>query len=338
MENMETPEYKKIINKENIHIIESEYNIKIHNAKQLFIGCDKNTFVYRLESDNNKVYFLKIRTGVFNESSINIPYELSQKIGRHIIEPLKTIKDHLYIKMSDYTIILYPFILGKSGREIDLSEKQWAEFGKLLYKIHSFQLSKEIHVIPYEKYNTEYRIKLIEYIQKINEKQTLNDYAKQFSDLLISKQKLINIILKRTEELFDEIIKMDRNYCLCHGDIHAGNLFISDNNELYVVDWDTLIMAPKERDLMFIGGGIANKWNTKNEENYFYKGYGRQNNINKIIMAYYRYERIIEDVVEFYDQFFEKDTKKKNQKIILEVVNNMFASNNVVELALLLDK
>ena len=30
---------------------------------------------------------------------------------------------------------------------------------------------------------------------------------------------------------------------------------------------------PKERDLMFIGGGVANVWNKPHEETLFYKGY-----------------------------------------------------------------
>lgn len=31
-------------------------------------------------------------------------------------------------------------------------------------------------------------------------------------------------------------------------------------------------MAPKERNLMFIGGGVANVWNNPREEKFFYKG------------------------------------------------------------------
>ena len=31
---------------------------------------------------------------------------------------------------------------------------------------------------------------------------------------------------------------------------------IGTNGALYIVDWDELIMAPKERDLMYIGGGL----------------------------------------------------------------------------------
>ncbi len=54
-------------------------------------------------------------------------------------------------------------------------------------------------------------------------------------------------------------------------------------------------MAPKERDLMFIGGGVANVWNKPHEEKYFYKGYGSIE-INIAILAYYRHERIVEDI------------------------------------------
>ncbi len=34
---------------------------------------------------------------------------------------------------------------------------------------------------------------------------------------------------------------------------------IDKEEALYIVDWDTLIFAPKERELMFIGAGI---WDT----------------------------------------------------------------------------
>ncbi len=32
-------------------------------------------------------------------------------------------------------------------------------------------------------------------------------------------------------------------------------MLIDANDALYIVDWDNPILAPKERDLMFIGGG-----------------------------------------------------------------------------------
>ena len=329
-------EYNKEINEESIHNIQNVYKIKIISIKQLFIGADKNSFVYMVKSTNKK-YFLKIRTGKFNEFSIILPYILSQNIGKHIIEPIKTIDGQLYYKTQEKVLVIYPFITGKSGFEKELSEKQWFEFGKLMEKIHKIQLPNSYN-IPYEKWISKSRSKLKKYMEKVLKTKGINQYEKQFIEYFESKKEIINKIIFRTEELITQIKKIKINYCLCHGDIHAGNIYLTSNNQFYVVDWDTLIMAPKERDLMFIGGGIANKWNKKMEENYFYKGYGNKNNVNKTILEYYRLERIIEDIVEFYEQYFEKGINENNQRIIMELLMSMFEKNNVVDMALLTNK
>ncbi len=57
-------------------------------------------------------------------------------------------------------------------------------------------------------------------------------------------------------------------------------------------------LAPKERDLMFIGRGVGNAWNQRYEEALFFEGYGKTY-INRDLLAYYLHERILEDVVDF---------------------------------------
>lgn len=81
------------------------------------------------------------------------------------------------------------------------------------------------------------------------------------------------------------------------------NGIIDKKGSLFIVDWDTLVFAPKERDLMFIGAGLGENWCMQNEEKFFYQGYS-QTNINLEAICYYRYERIIEDIVVFCQQIF----------------------------------
>ena len=47
-------------------------------------------------------------------------------------------------------------------------------------------------------------------------------------------------------EKFDDV--------LCHGDIHEDNVMLSREGELFIIDWDNAIRAPRERDLMFFHG------------------------------------------------------------------------------------
>lgn len=105
----------------------------------------------------------------------------------------------------------------------------------------------------------------------------------------------IHRLVDRAEQLCKKIQDQSPEFVFCHSDIHAGNVLIGNNDIIYMVDWGDSIMAPKECDLMFIGGGVANIWNKPHEEALFYQGYGKTE-INKTILAYYRHERIVEDL------------------------------------------
>jgi spectinomycin phosphotransferase len=105
-------------------------------------------------------------------------------------------------------------------------------------------------------------------------------------------------LVDRAEQLAQKAQEDSSPFVLCHSDIHGGNVLIGEKDTFYIVDWDDPIMAPRERDLMFIGGGVANVWNKVYEEALFYKGYGKTD-VNRTLLAYYRHERVIEDIAEY---------------------------------------
>jgi spectinomycin phosphotransferase len=144
-------------------------------------------------------------------------------------------------------------------------------------------------------------------------------------------------LVKRAERLAQALQAQPPEFILCHGDIHGWNLLIDVNGGLYMVDWDTLIFAPKERDLMFVGGGLGDSGYTPQEEEaMFYQGYG-QTNINQIAIAYYRYERIIEDIAVYCDQILLSEEGGKDRKQSLGYLKSNYLPNSTIEVALALD-
>lgn len=113
-------------------------------------------------------------------------------------------------------------------------------------------------------------------------------------------------------------------------------MLIDESGSIFIVDWDDPIMAPKERDLMFIGGGVANVWNNPHEEEFFYKGYGKTE-INRAILAYYRHERIVEDIAEYGQALLLTSDGGKERSAMLEQFKDMFEPNRVVDIALKTD-
>ncbi len=69
-------------------------------------------------------------------------------------------------------------------------------------------------------------------------------------------------------------------------------MLVGADDELAIVDWDEPILAPKERDLMFVGGVVGGVWNEARESAWFYEGYGHAE-VDPIAPAYYRYEQIL---------------------------------------------
>ena len=119
---------------------------------------------------------------------------------------------------------------------------------------------------------------------------------------------------------------------LCHSDIHGGNVLIDESGSIFIVDWDDPIMAPKERDLMFIGGGVANVWNNPREEEFFYKGYGKTA-IDRLILAYYRHERIVEDIAEYGQALLLTTAGREDRLEMYKQFIGMFEPNGVVDIA-----
>jgi len=110
------------------------------------------------------------------------------------------------------------------------------------------------------------------------------------------------------------------------------------DERIIIVDWDNPVLAPKERDLMFIGGGQMGAGHTpQEEESLFYRGYGRAQ-IDPIALAYYRYERIVQDIAAFCEQIFLTDGGGEDREQALHYLTSNFLPNGVIEIAYRSDK
>src|SRR5690606_3236499 len=112
------------------------------------------------------------------------------------------------------------------------------------------------------------------YLRSLGNRRLPDRPAEQLAELLQGKREVIGRLAARAERLAAVLAGRPFEPKLCHGDIHAGNLLVDASDRVYIVDWDTLVIAPKERDLMFVGGGVGGRWNKDREADWFFEGYG----------------------------------------------------------------
>jgi spectinomycin phosphotransferase len=187
--------------------------------------------------------------------------------------------------------------------------------------------------IQREKFSPQWRDTVKMFLERIKEEIFNEPVAVEMAAFLKIKGDETLELVKRAERFAQMLQEQPPEFILCHADIHAWNFLIDDNGTFYMVDWDTLIFAPKERDLMFVGGGLGGNGHTPQEEEaLFYQGYG-QTQIDPIAMAYYRYERIIEDIAVYCGQIFLSDEGGEDRKQSLEYLKSNFLPNSMIEMA-----
>jgi spectinomycin phosphotransferase len=312
--------------------LETEYDLRVTELTFLPLGADDNTAVYRVRVETGTIYFLKLRRN-FDETIVRVPILLKEQGIQAIIPPLATKSKQHYADFGEYKIILYPFVEGKDGFERELSDQHRQRLGAALKGIHSAQLPPELKsMIPRETYFSQWRELLKTFQVQVENDSFDQPTAAKLAAFMRSQRNEISRLIGRAEGLAAKLQSKPLEPVLCHSDFHGGNILISDNDELYIVDWDNPILAPKERDLMFIGGGIDGIWKSEREEAIFYEGYGKTE-INLSALAYYRYERIIEDLAVICGQLLQTDEGGADRERSFGWFRSNFEPERTIEIA-----
>lgn len=316
-----------------IDCLNTNYRIKVTTLTFLPLGADINASVYKAVAHDQSSYFVKLKRGHHPDISAII-ISLLHEVGiKQVIIPIKTDHGQLAQHLDDFTLIVYPFVEGQDGFSRDLTDDQWFTLGKVMGQIHKIDVPRSVQsLIRREDYSTKWREAVKSLYTLIETAPSGDEVALKLLTFMKKHAATIHRLVDRAEQLCKKVQKQSPEFVLCHSDIHGGNVLIDGNDIIYMVDWDDPIMAPKERDLMFIGGGVANVWNKPHEEKYFYEGYGKTE-INMTALAYYRHERIVEDIAEYGQQLLLTSKGGQSRIEAYKHFVAQFESQGVVDIA-----
>ncbi|WP_435123755.1 phosphotransferase enzyme family protein [Micromonospora tulbaghiae] len=256
------------------------------------VGLDGHAWAYRVETSDGRRYFLKVRRGDFTPAAVVLPRFLRGRGLRQVVAPLDLrLAGGVAPRFGDYRLLLYPFHDGGSLWGRGLTDRQWLEYGDFLGRLHRVTPSAEVAaVLPAETYRSSAGERL----------RTLGGQAAT-SEILGTFWKRYGAALHRLAETVDELAsRVTRGrHVICHADIHPGNLIADGDGPLHVVDWDAPILAPRERDLMFVHSADFGEHPVNaHRAELFREGYGALEP-DPVLLSYYRGERHLDDVAVF---------------------------------------
>ncbi len=315
-----------------IMALNQNYLIQVKTLEFLPVGNDASAFSYRVETRNENVYFLKIKKNFSNFAVLYIPQFLKDAGIEQVITPLRTKTKKLMAEMDGLGLILYPFITGKEAIEVGMSDSQWTEFGSVLKRIHLTELPSDIsQYVRQETFIPKWSslAKLLH--EQINTRNYDDPDQKQLALFWKKHSEIIQILIGRAEMIGKRLQQTDLEFILCHADIHAANILLTQEQNMFIVDWDEVLLAPKERDLMFVLGEETIR---TREEQLFFDGYGEVE-INQLALAYYRYEWCVQEIGDYGNRvFLTKDIGESTKQGSVAEFMKLFSQGDVIETAL----
>jgi spectinomycin phosphotransferase len=266
-----------------IAALENDYELVVKRIEFLPLGYDAMAAVYRVEGQGEN-YFLKLKRAEINQASLAVPHYLKSKGIEQIVAPIPTKESKLLTEAEGFKLILYPFIEGDTGMKLGLTDSQWVEYGEILRTMHNMEIPDELAAMLHKETFVPKQDDLLQTVWKaaIHQRFTMPCQQKLAEFILIHLSEIFGF-KRRGQELGKMLQRKNLPFVLAHADIHTANIMISTDGKLYVVDWDEVQLAPKERDLMFLTGNSIDG-RTKAQEALFFKGYG-ETEVNKLAMA-----------------------------------------------------
>jgi spectinomycin phosphotransferase len=312
-----------------IRAVQEFFSIRVAGIEFLPLGWDPASSSYRVDGED-RVYFLKVRKGLPNPAGMLIPRHLQAHGFEQVMGPLSTRTGEAWADVEDFHFILYPFIAGRQVWDVGMSDAHWVELGALLKRLHATQLGPEmLSQLPRESFvppRLEWSKALHERIQSGGHD---DPFQEDLAALWREHYSTISTILGRAEELSEEIRGTSPRLVLCHGDVHTANVLITDDDRIFLVDWDDTVLAPRERDLLFLPGNVRPR-----ENELFFQGYG-ETELDPLTRAYYRYFWCIEDMGGFAEMIFTTEGVGELIKAdALSLFRGLFADGSSIDTAL----
>jgi len=310
------------------------WEIQSRQLDFLPIGNDASSGVYHVETDT-KHYFLKIRKGTPHLSFLQIPHYLRQNGSQNVVAPIPTQTGDLYTSVDDYALILYDWIHGTSAWDITLSDEQWQTWGTIMRRIHDTPISTSLSaIVPSETFISKWN-NIVTQVNHLVKTQTFHDPIRQeLANYWNDHQAIIDRCYARLQEIGHQLQQQSFQFVICHADIHQANIMIDEQKKIHIVDWDEVIIAPKERDLMF----FVEDGHASHIVEAFLKGYG-ETEINQLAITYYKYDWVVQELGDYGERIFlNNDLSATEKQFSMDEFKRLFSAGDVVEAAFASDK
>jgi spectinomycin phosphotransferase len=276
--------------------VREDFGIEVTGLVPVHHGADVAADVWQAQSGDTS-YAVKWSGGGTDAGPTAAAYLAEQVYG--VPGPVRTVTGGLWSEREGRRLSVLPWIAGQRAAETGLTTAQWTAYGGLLAEIHAAKVPEDLYdVLP--RLNP-INAKMPALARTVDKHLTTprDELEAELADVWRQHRDLIFSIMEQLEDLSQQGLGGQPG--ICHADPHLGNVLVTPE-QVWLIDWDDVVLAPSEQDLLFMLGGMGMLGPTTDEATAaFFEGYGPVD-VDDLRLTYYRSARALEDIARWADQ------------------------------------
>lgn len=238
----------------------------------------------------------------------------TEGVFRYLTYPIRTLGGALYTAFDAHPLILFDFIEGENPDEAMLhASAVWRQLARHVATIHNCASHLAIDCPYVETFVIPFEAALCDGLCALDSI-TGGDGEGRLAlrDLLLPHQGTILGYLEQVHRLADRARDLNPPLVLCHTDIHGLNLLLSAAGDLYILDWEGAMLAPREHDLFMFTGDHFPAFLAE------YRRWAGHPPLHADLFAFYFYRRNLEDLTDWIVRILHENTDEAQNRLDLD--------------------
>lgn len=237
---------------------------------------------------------------------------------------------------------LVRWVPGARVLDVGLRPHEWVRLGELLGGLHSVPTDDAaLAGLPAEEHDPTAVVAQARAFDEVlaSAARAGDPMVAELTEVWRTAGPLVLAAADRAERLASSTSWTGARYVLCHTDPHHGNLLVDGDGEVWLIDWDDAMLAPREADLMFVVGGVfSHSPITDDQVRWFFDGYRSSTGLGHTdldadLLAYLRCVRALVDVLDFAQVVVEPSAPDERRRSALGIAYASVVPGALLDLA-----
>ncbi|MBS4204621.1 phosphotransferase [Lederbergia citrea] len=235
-----------------LFLLNEQYGIQANQIS--FIPLGDKSFSYKVSCMDGEKFYLKLLDKQHQQEEIlHTDYYLPLLSELHhknlfppAIHPIMNQAHQNRTELETAVLILFPWIEGDTLADAyPLSKEHVCSIAKIVGQLHltTPNISNQIR-LPVENFDLSFLDQLISHLNVPNHEKA----GSALYQIVNPKEKEIMFLIELVRNLASSFNSDQSEFVICHGDLWGGNLIPSQAG-IRIIDWESVILAPMEREL-----------------------------------------------------------------------------------------